>query len=171
MRNSIYLILLLIFILLFFSCENNKRISVKTYQYHFLVTTGITTTIYNNGKSTNIKFHLESNRRALNLLFSLRPEILYPSSKRIYLVGTLYNEIKKVPEKSPEGQILAEGGELYQEFLLYHWYILCPFTEMKGDLDNRTYIERNELLYRDFGLSVMEQKLINLNDYYKKQGE
>lgn len=159
--------LVLVSIILFSSCINKKElVEIKTYQYKYMATTGICNHIYFGNKIIPIEFHEKSNKKKLSLLNSLSPSILYPSSERIFLIGKLYNKIKKTPN-SPYMAVSEE----YQEFELFHWYILCPFKEYTniGLLEDPKIIERTKLQPNDIGLGNVGQMLININEYQKEE--
>jgi hypothetical protein len=166
--NKIFLFFILLFSL--YCCNNKKQSNeIQTYQYSYWVTTGIADNIYFSGKTIPIKFHKKSNASELELLNNLNSSVLFPSSERIFLIGKLNNEIKKVPEKNSEGIDLAEGGEKYQEFELIHWYILCPFKEDIGMPDETKIIERKKLQPKDLGLGIIGQMFVNMDDYQKQE--
>ena len=134
------------------------------YQYEYFITTGLSKCIYTNGKAVAIQFHKNSDKKKLGLLNALSPSILYPSSKRIHLIGKLHKEIKL----TPSGENYPTQEE-YQEFELVHWYILCPFEENIGDEFEIQLIERNKLVKGDIGLGTIGMLFINIEEYYKNE--
>ena len=134
----------------------------REYQYRYMATTGICNHIYYNNKLIAIKFHHKSNKKKLDLLYSLGPEILYPSSERIYLIGKLHHEIKQ----TPRGKNFP-SSEKYQEFELIHWYILCPFKESVGLPSDLKFIERKKLLPDDIGIGDLGALFIDIKDFYR----
>ncbi len=121
---------------------NLKYISTKSICYH----------VKSGSELIPIVFHSGSDPAKVELLERLKPEIMFPSSDRIYLVGKLHRDVKSLPRNARYSE-----ERLCREFELRHWFIRCPFREMKWTDSpgaSHRYIKRDSLTREDLSLGL-----------------
>jgi len=103
-------------------CEPHA--TMHAYPYQYIETTGITTFVISDGKSTPIHFTENSCEKALHSLTSLNWQVLYPNANnnKIFVVGRLHSN----PQHTPSGIAFSKSEE-YFDFTLINWYITLPF--------------------------------------------
>jgi hypothetical protein len=121
------------------SCADKPKadsVSLKTYGFRYIDSTGHTQFAVVNGKSVAILFAPSSNSIAVKSLLYLDWKVLIPNGtgQKIMLEGELTKRTHKVPFSPTSGY---PEGFTYTEFVLHHWYLKVPFKE-------RMYIDPND---------------------------
>lgn len=113
--------------------------TVREYEYYFLAgTTGVSTYIIEDGERYWIEFDKNnSNRDAVESLYALKWNVLYPNSKgKIVIIGTFdkktYGQNLKIPKKIERG-VGYPRPEPVGLFKLQDWYLNAPFEYWYAD--------------------------------------
>lgn len=106
---------------------------LREYRFVHMETTGITSFVVVAGSEIAIEFSKESDPEAVQGLYSLRGEVLFPNARQdrenegIVLVGALDPEIRHTPTTPAGAKYLMPTSEPYQELRLVGWYLRAPF--------------------------------------------
>ncbi len=155
----------LILLLAVTGCGKSQVVSTSspdenTYNLKYISTKNICYHVKSGSDLIPIVFHPGSDPDKVALLERLKPEIMFPSSDRIYLVGKLHREEKILPRSFRH---MEERS--YREFELCHWFIKCPFREMEWSSiggKNHRYITRDSLTRDDLSLGTSSEVELSL---------
>lgn len=153
MRHSLSVIIFLVCLQgACISADNGTpKQTFKTYGFIHKETTGLTAFVRENGKEVPVQFDSTSNKLAIDSLQALKYSILLNNSDgdKIFVVGKLLPQVLATPPASNSAQ-----SEKYQMFVLEHWYIKTPFTEIRmkdgqetpseSDKINRTSLAKSD---------------------------
>lgn len=102
--------------------------AAKEYKYYFMETTGANQYIIEDGKEYWIRFDEEnSNKNALESLYALKWNVLYPNSEgKIIIVGMFDKKKGMFPPHAP-GRAMPPPDNRTGLFRLEEWYLKAPF--------------------------------------------